>query len=217
MHIQKPWGEVVESSLEMCTVETWMWDTPIPIGTLVYIPQQRIQTDNIPLVTWWGVLNSITTTMRDGSTPVAYQRDYALLKRDMPHIFAGLVTRVRISICGYSYDDQTFYYHQPPAPPLPHVQAHCAQSDNYRLWYNNPTACDLIMHSAPTPQAATHLLIAALKHALCSDVPADSIQTILAHIYRQRYIDETQLCFVAEHLAPWCSIQTHTQRQVLRV
>lgn len=90
---KQPFGEVVASNLDRCTIQAWKWDSYPPYGSLV-----QIMHDEITLL---GLVESISTAPLDGTrTPTAYRKTEPELKAEMPHIFALLRTTINATMLG---------------------------------------------------------------------------------------------------------------------
>jgi hypothetical protein len=109
----KSFAEIVESSLEQCTAQSWQWDTIPAFGSLVTIQNP----DHLLL----GVVHTISIGSSDaGRTPFTYQKTPEELLRDQPHIFAFLKTTFSCLIVGYVQGEETIYT---LAPRPAHIHA----------------------------------------------------------------------------------------------
>lgn len=81
----KPFGEVIESSLQNFTSQTWQWDNFPAYGSLVCLEQP----EGIVI----GLVYEVSTGSIDPSrTPFAYQKTEQELKKEQPQIFEFLKT-----------------------------------------------------------------------------------------------------------------------------
>ncbi len=90
---KQPFGEVVASSLDRCTIQAWEWNTYPPYGSLIQIIDGEF--------TFVGLIESIITAPLDGArTPTAYKKTDSELKAELPHIFSLLRTTITTTIIG---------------------------------------------------------------------------------------------------------------------
>lgn len=81
----KPFGEVIESSLQHFTAQTWKWDDFPTYGSLISIEQKSY--------TYIGLVYEVSTGSIDPSrSPFAYQKTESELKKEQPQIFEFLKT-----------------------------------------------------------------------------------------------------------------------------
>lgn len=110
--INKPFGEVIESSLHYMKAQTWQWDDFPTYGSLVSLEQ-------IPY-TYIGLVYEVATGSIDPSrAPFAYQKTEQELKKEQPQIFSFLKTNFWSLILGYIHQERC-YYTAPPHPAKIH-------------------------------------------------------------------------------------------------
>lgn len=108
----KPFGEVIESSLHHFKTHMWQWDDFPPYGSLVSIEQKPY--------TYIGLVYEVSTGSLDPSrSPFAYQKTEAELKAEQPQIFEFLKTTFCSVTLGYIYQDRC-HYTVPPHPAKIH-------------------------------------------------------------------------------------------------
>ena len=91
---QKPFAEVIESSLEYFVAHCWNADLFPAFGSFVCIPTEKQMII--------GCVTQIQTGSSDPSRyPFPYQKTEAELKAEQPQIFAFLKTTIRAQIIGY--------------------------------------------------------------------------------------------------------------------
>lgn len=89
----QPFGEVIASSLDSCTIQAWAWDMYPPYGALVAIQEAES--------TLIAIVHAITTAPLDTARmPIAYKKSDAELKAEHPHIFALLRTTLTVTTLG---------------------------------------------------------------------------------------------------------------------
>ncbi len=98
----KPFSEVIESSLAQFKAQTWQWDEYPSFGSLVCVEQK-------PYL-FIGVVNEINTGSIDPSrSPFAYQKTEEQLKKEQPQIFEFLKTTFNCIVLGYRHKERWFY------------------------------------------------------------------------------------------------------------
>lgn len=149
-------AEVIEGSLTHLQALCWQWNQTEPFGSLI-----ATQTDDITIF-------AVTSSIQEGSadptrTPHAYKKTETELRRDHPHIFEFLQTRISGKIIGFCAA-QKFISNLPPKPPSLHAFVRPATKDErYQILQ------------------APHFL-----HLLCSDIsPASADELILGFIYQE--------------------------------
>jgi hypothetical protein len=98
----KPFSEVIESSLHHFTAQTWQWDNFPSYGSLVSIEQKPY--------TYIGLVYEISTGSIDPSrSPFAYQKTEAELKKEQPQIFEFLKTTFSCITLGTIHQERCKY------------------------------------------------------------------------------------------------------------
>ncbi|HLE76262.1 MAG TPA: hypothetical protein VI521_00655 [Candidatus Babeliales bacterium] len=98
----KPFGEVIESSLQHFTAQTWQWDNFPAYGSLVSIEQKPY--------TYIGLVYEVSTGSIDPSrSPFAYQKTESELKKDQPQIFEFLKTTFSCITLGSMFQERCHY------------------------------------------------------------------------------------------------------------
>jgi hypothetical protein len=98
----KPFGEVIESSLQSFTAQTWQWDDFPAYGSLVSIEQ--------PHGTSIGLVYEVSTGSIDPSrSPFAYQKTEQELKKEQPQIFEFLKTTFSCITLGSIVQERCHY------------------------------------------------------------------------------------------------------------
>ncbi len=90
----KPFAEVVESSLEVFTAQSWQWDDFPAFGQLVCLESDK------------SILVGCVTQVRTGSidpmrSPFPYKKTEDELRKEQPQIFEYLKTAFTVNILGY--------------------------------------------------------------------------------------------------------------------
>lgn len=109
----KPFAEVIESSLQSWLAQSWQWNYFPPFGTLVHIQQSnRIV---------FGIVHQVQTGSMDPTRyPFPYQKTEEELLREQPQIFEFLKTTFSCVTIGYQ-EKGTIVYQLAPEPPKIHA------------------------------------------------------------------------------------------------
>jgi hypothetical protein len=137
---KQAFSEVIQSSLQGWTGQSWQWDTFPSFGSLIMITDKKR--------VWFGVIYEVQTGSSDPSrSPFAYQKTEEELQAEQPQIFEFLKTTFSALTIGFMEYDK-IYYQLAPEPPKIHAfierapTALCKQffsSTNYlALIFNNP-------------------------------------------------------------------------------
>jgi hypothetical protein len=156
MKINKPFGEVIESSLHYWKAQSWQWDYFPAFGSLV-----TITTNNN--MTLFGIVYQIQTGSSDPSRQAfAYQKTEQELKAEQPQIFAFLQTSFMCAPVGF-YQSR-MYYQLPSTPPKIHAFIeHAREEDIKRFFSHNHYLSVLFGLSLPNTNI-DELLLALLKN-----------------------------------------------------
>lgn len=172
---KQPFGEVVASSLDRCTIQAWEWNTYPSYGSLVQI------TDSETILV--GIVESIITAPLDGArTPTAYKKTDSELKAELPHIFSLLRTTITASILGSKNFENTTLI-----PPTKPAQIHSfSTAINTQILHEKDNAL-LIKRIIMThePQSADTLIQQFLQH----QKNAATLSQEQLHPYIRTYID----------------------------
>lgn len=154
-----PFAEVIESSLVSCLAQSWQWDSFVPFGSLVVIPQA-----NRDVI---GIVYQIQTGSLDPTRyPFAYKKTEEELRRDQPQIFEFLKTTISCLIAGY-YQEETVCYQLAPEPTKIHSFIYPASPELYKLFFREKRYLPLLFNVPTLPVALDELLLAMLTAAQC--------------------------------------------------
>jgi hypothetical protein len=155
---QKPFAEVIESSLQTWVAQSWQWDSFPPFGSLV-----TVQNDNRLII---GVIYQIQTGSIDTSrSPFAYQKTEQELRQQQPQIFEFLKTTLACLTLGYQ-ESEILYYQIAPRPPKIHAFVQQASPDLYKIFFSNPTYLHLLFGQMTISVTLDELLLAMIKNAM---------------------------------------------------
>lgn len=149
-------AEVIESSLQGFTAQSWQWDTFPEFGSLVTIETKKR--------TLFGVVHAISTgSMEPGRYPFTYQKTEEELLAEQPQIFEFLKTSFSCIILGFS-EHEVMLYHRAPEPPKIHAFVSLATPLEYKRFF----ACHNYLHvlaSSQQPESVDELMLALLRNA----------------------------------------------------
>ncbi len=110
-----PCAEIIQSSLNSWTCQSWQWDVSPEFGALIIIEQDT--------TTLFGIVYDIQTGSIDPTRmPMAYKKTEEQLKNDHPEIFEFLRTTFSCIAVGYKKND--IIKHTTPLSP-PKIHAFC--------------------------------------------------------------------------------------------
>ncbi|TET36283.1 hypothetical protein E3J61_00785 [Candidatus Dependentiae bacterium] len=100
--MNKPFAEIIESSLHTWLAQSWQWNQPPHYGSLVAVQQEKR--------TLIGLVYEVGTGSMDPTRyPFAYQKTQEELLREQPQIFEFLKTTFSCLVLGYHHQDRMRY------------------------------------------------------------------------------------------------------------
>lgn len=154
MNINKPFAEIIESSLQIFTGQCWAWDKTPQFGSLVIVENGLNQI--------FGLVYHIQTgSMEPGRYPFPYQKTHQELLTEQPQIFEFLKTSFSCLALGYQ-DKDKIHYLMPPEPPKIHSFLTIASPEQYRFFFAQNRYLPLIFGFSG-PINTDELLLALLK------------------------------------------------------
>lgn len=151
----KPFAEVIESSLDHFLAQSWQWDTFPPFGSLVVI-----HTKKRDLI---AVVHHIQTGSMDPNRyPFAYQKTEEELLAEQPQIFSFLKTTFSCLILGYQ-EKGAIYYTLSPEPPKIHAFIQHIDRNLMKTFFYQDTYLHILFGAANKIQNIDELLLAILK------------------------------------------------------
>lgn len=133
-------AEVIQSSLEGWTAQSWQWNTFPEFGTLVAVEtKQRIL---------FGIVHHINTGSFEGNRhPFAYQKTEDELRAEQPQIFEFLQTTFSCLTLGFT-EQETISYQWAPEPPKIHAFVSPLQTQDYKEFFSSDHYLPLIFSSS---------------------------------------------------------------------
>jgi len=140
----KPFAEVIESTLDTLLAQSWDWDSFPEFGSLV-----QVQSDDHTIL---GCVISVKTGSMDPLRyPFPYQKTEAELKKEQPHIFEFLKTTFQVKVLGYEQQEK-IYYLLPPKPAKIHRFIHpCPPTLTSDFFSNSDFLYRLFSTQTPIP------------------------------------------------------------------
>jgi hypothetical protein len=151
-----PFGEIIESSLNLWHAQTWKWDT-IPIfGSLITVEtKERIL---------FGLVYHIKTGSSDSSRSVIpYQKTEEELKAHYPQIFEFLQTTFLCLPLGY-LQDTVITYQLAPEPPKIHTFVRAATDQEITRFFLHEHYLHVLFSFSSQLCSLDELLLALLKN-----------------------------------------------------
>lgn len=153
--MNKPFGEIIESSLTHWKVQCWQWDVMPTFASLLVVEQA-------PFIIY-GIVTHLQTGSNDpGRVPYAYQKTEEELRREQPQIFTLLQTTATCMIVGYEHN-QSLLYQLPPYPTKIHTFVHEATPDQLRAFYAQPTFIPMLANQTSIVVSIEDVLLTIIK------------------------------------------------------
>lgn len=148
-------AEVIESSLNSFTAQSWQWDKFPTFGSLVQIQNG--------LSTIYAIVHQVKTGSMDPQrTPFTYQKTQEELMAEQPQIFAFLKTTFSCLILGYKHKGR-IYYTISPEPPKIHAFVSPLECDALKIFFHNETYLHTLFSSAQQICNLDELILAIFK------------------------------------------------------
>lgn len=155
-HVSEAFAEVIESSLDTFTAQSWTWDTFPAFGSLAYVQNNTC--------TIFGCVTSIKTGSMDPQRyPFPYQKTEEELKAEQPQIFEFLKTTFEVKILGYKKEENKIDYALPSMPAKIHAFVYPSPPQLTVTFFNDPNFLHLLFSSQSTITHFDDLLLAIFK------------------------------------------------------
>jgi len=136
----KPFAEVIESSLDKFLAQSWEWDAFPKFGSLVSV--------NGGKTTIFGCVTCIQTGSMDPMRyPFPYQKTEEELKAEQPQIFEFLKTTFSVKALGYRDDGGKINYTLPPKPAKIHAFIKMCSEKTSSDFFSDPDFLYLLFDS----------------------------------------------------------------------
>ena len=147
-------AEIIQSSLQSFTAQSWNWDYFPAFGSLVTVTTEKR--------TLFGIVYAIQTGSSDaGRYPFTFQKTEAELRAEQPQIFEFLQTTFSCLIIGFLENDEIMY-HMSPEPAKMHAFVSHATPAETRHFFSSSLYLHLIFNS-PEITVGDELLLSLLK------------------------------------------------------
>lgn len=156
MENNKPFAEIIESSLTGWLAQSWQWDQFPSFGSLVVIQTKER--------TLFGIVHQIKTGSMDPIRyPFAYQKTEEELLQEQPQIFEFLKTTFSCLTIGFQEQENNIIYQLAPEPPKIHAFVHPASQQLYKKFFHTEQYLHILFGLANTLFNVDELLLAILK------------------------------------------------------
>lgn len=153
----KPFAEVIESSLMGWQAQSWSWDMFPPFGSLLIIEKKDL--------THIGIVHQIQTgTLESGRYPFAYQKTHEELLEEQPQIFEFLKISFSCLTIGYIKQGK-IYYQLAPEPPKIHAFVQEASKELINRFLTSHRYLHILFNSSINLSYLDDLILAILKYA----------------------------------------------------
>lgn len=134
-------AEVVESSLQLWTAQSWQWDELPNFAALMAVEEQNRTVFGI-------VAQSATTSWHGDRTPFAYQKTEAELMREQPQIFELLRSTFTCLTAGYQAMGEPITHCYAPRPPKIHSFVRPANDTEIIEFFSNDRSIPMLFAAA---------------------------------------------------------------------
>ena len=149
-------AEVIESSLQSWTSQTWQWDNIPAFGSIVTIDSNE--------KTIFGIISQINIGSIDPvRSPFPYQKTEEELLREQPQIFEFLKTTFLCISLGYKENGKIFHLISPKPPKIHSFIAH-ASKDQIIEFFQNEKYLHILFGSQNQIFNLDELLLTILKN-----------------------------------------------------
>jgi hypothetical protein len=175
MKNNKPFAEVIESSLQGWLAQCWQWNQFPAFGSLMAIETEKR--------TLFGVVHQVQTgSMEPMRYPFPYQKSQEELMRDQPQIFEFLKTTFSCLTIGYQEKGNMYYLAAPEPPPI-HAFVYPMDSENARQFFCNPSYLHVIFGASNHIFNIDELLLALIKQQQDARLFSETKLTTLINTY----------------------------------
>lgn len=163
MQHDKPFSEIIQSSLQFFVAQSWKWDTFPLFGSLVMTQQHNR--------TILGIVYEVTTGSMDPVRhPFPYQKTEEELLIEQPQIFEFLQTTFSCVVVGYQEKGHIFYLRS-PQPPKIHSFVNYPDPDLSKQFFHNTQYLHILFGATPLIGNLDELLLAILAQQKQKSAP----------------------------------------------
>lgn len=158
--MNKPFAEIMESSLQTFVAQCWEWDKTPQFGSLVTVEDGKR--------TIFALVYQIQTGSMDPVRyPFPYKKTHEELLAEQPQIFEFLKTNFSCISLGYQ-EKGRIYHLMPPEPPKIHNFISFASSEHYKDFMAKNSYLPLLFAFSGPIGNLDELLLAVLKNQAAS-------------------------------------------------
>lgn len=170
MKNNKPFSEVIESSLTSWTAQSWQWDVFATYGSLVSVQAQAR--------TVLGIVHQVQTGSMDPTRyPFPYKKTEEELMSEQPQIFEFLKTTFSVLVVGYVEKGKVFYT-LAPEPVKIHAFVEYADKELAQQFFAREQYIH-ILFNAQLPNLDELLLAVLRNQAVISKLSEDRINDFI--------------------------------------
>lgn len=136
-------AEVIESSLQLWTAQSWQWNHVADFASLVVAEEKE-------RIVFGLIFHIETGSWHNDRTPFPYQKTEDELLKEQPQIFELLRTTFKCLTLGYAPNGASIAYHYAPQPPKIHGFVRPATAPEITAFFSNDRSLPIIF-------AAQHL------------------------------------------------------------
>lgn len=171
----KPFAEVIESSLSGWLAQSWQWNTFPTFGSLMVIENNNR--------TVFGIVHQIKTGSMDPVRyPFAYQKTEEELLQEQPQIFEFLKTTFSCLTIGYKQKN-SITYQLAPEPPKIHSFVHGADMRVMQEFFANEHYLHILFGLSNQLFNLDELLLALLKNLQTETILQPSMVQTFVHTF----------------------------------
>ena len=130
-------AEIIESSLQQWTSQSWKWSTRPNFSSLMVV-------QNGDHTIFGAVCTIETSSGQTDRKPFPYQKTEEELLREQPHIFEFLQTTFTCLTLGYKEAEKGILYHYAPQPPKIHAFVRPASIQESALFFSDDSYLSML-------------------------------------------------------------------------
>lgn len=152
----KPFAEIIQSSLSHWLAQSWQWDVFAQFGSIVTIENGGR--------TLFGIVHQVNTGSMDPIRyPFPYKKTEEELRAQQPQIFEFLKTTFECLTIGYQ-EKGKIYYLMAPEPPKIHSFVQSISPEQARFFFANHHYLHLLFNQAGQLNNLDELLLALMRY-----------------------------------------------------
>lgn len=162
MSNNKPFAEVIESSLRGFTAQCWEANMVPKFGSLVMVEQENAH----PRTTIIGLVHSIKTGSADPARHITpYKKTHEQLRKEHPQIFAFLKTTLSCCVLGYGQSGK-IQYQLAPKPVSVHSFVTPITPEVGKLFFSSTLFMHLLFHAVDEFFNIDDVIVALVQYAV---------------------------------------------------